>query len=341
MPVVRGRLAQRAHPPAPAGGNGGVSPHAHMAEMQRARLLAAAVDSIEQFGYDGATVARITTRARVSRRTFYEMFANCEECLVAVLEDLLEQINGEMAGAELDGMSWLERVRRGLWAILAFFEREPVLARVFVVQSWRGSETVLQRRAEVLGGLVSTIDEGCPAPRRGSDVPHLTAEGLVGAAHAIVYERLLNRSDEPLTELFAPLMAMIVLPYLGSAAARREQTRPLPVKAQRSTDGDAASSYAGRDPLGGVHMRLTYRTALVLQSIAECPGISNRRVGDRAGISDQGQASKLLTRLERLGLILNEGSGHTKGEANAWELTATGAQVAQSVGANLSGQEAA
>ncbi|MGA9283957.1 MAG: TetR/AcrR family transcriptional regulator [Solirubrobacteraceae bacterium] len=309
--------------------------------MQRARLLAAAVGAIEQFGYDGATVARITTRARVSRRTFYEMFANCEECLVAVLEDVLERINDEMAGAELDGMSWLERVRRGLWAILAFFEREPVLARVFVVQSLRGSETVLRRRAEVLGGLVSAIDEGRPEAWRGNDVPPLIAEGLVGAVHAIVYERLLNRSDEPLTELLAPLMAMIVHPYLGSAASRREQTCPLPVIAQRSTGSDVASSQAGRDPLGGVHMRLTYRTALVLRSIAECPGISNRRVGDSAGISDQGQASKLLARLERLGLILNEGEGHAKGEANAWQLTPTGAQVAQSVGADVSGQEVA
>ena len=54
----------------------------------------------------------------------------------------------------------------------------------------------------------------------------LTAEGLVGAAFGIVYARLLKGQREPLTELLGELMGMIVLPYLGSAAARREQDAP-------------------------------------------------------------------------------------------------------------------
>ena len=54
------------------------------------------------------------------------------------------------------------------------------------------------------------------------------------------------------------------------------------------------------------------------------PGISNRVVAERAGVTDQGQISKLLARLERLGLAFNSGNGHAKGEANAWTLTAAG-----------------
>jgi chromosome segregation and condensation protein ScpB len=78
-------------------------------------------------------------------------------------------------------------------------------------------------------------------------------------------------------------------------------------------------------------MRVTYRTAVVLERIAEQPGISNRQVADQAGIADQGQMSKLLSRLQRLGLIANTGQGHTKGEPNAWTLTPTGLQVAQNI----------
>jgi DNA-binding IclR family transcriptional regulator len=79
-------------------------------------------------------------------------------------------------------------------------------------------------------------------------------------------------------------------------------------------------------------MRLTYRTAQVLECIAGEPGISNRVVAERAGISDQGQISKLLARLERLGLLVNCGEGHAKGEPNAWTLTALGLEVAQRLG---------
>ena len=61
------------------------------------------------------------------------------------------------------------------------------------------------------------------------------------------------------------------------------------------------------------------------------PGASNRQVAECAGIQDPGQVSKLLARLERLGLLVNTGEGHAKGEPNAWTLTAKGEQVAQSI----------
>ena len=75
-------------------------------------------------------------------------------------------------------------------------------------------------------------------------------------------------------------------------------------------------------------MRLTYRTARVLQCIAGEPGASNRVVAEHAGVADPGQISKLLRRLERLGLVANTGGGHLSGEPNAWELTTQGHQVA-------------
>jgi hypothetical protein len=89
------------------------------------------------------------------------------------------------------------------------------------------------------------------------------------------------------------------------------------------------------DPLESVPMRLTHRTSLVLEGVAELggqgAGPSNRQVGEYAEIPDAGQVSKLLRRLERLGLLANGGSGHLKGEPNVWRLTAKGELVAQSI----------
>ena len=76
-------------------------------------------------------------------------------------------------------------------------------------------------------------------------------------------------------------------------------------------------------------MRLTYRTARVLQAAAANPGASNRRIGEQADIYDQGQISKLLARLLRIGLLANTGRGHANGEPNAWSLTPLGERVAQ------------
>jgi AcrR family transcriptional regulator len=314
------------------GGLPGGVPHPQVAEIQRSRLLSAAVRAVEELGYTRATVAHITRRARVSRRTFYELFANREECLVAALESVVERVRGEIAAAGIEGLAWRERIRGGLWVILSFFDREPVLARVCVVQALRGSQTVLERREEVLAGLAGMVDEGRLESQRGEECPPLTAEGLIGGAFALVYARLLRGDREPLTGLFGDLMGMIVLPYMGPAAARKEQARHAPTIAEKPAAKKAARAVRdGDDPLAGIPMRLTYRTMRALEVIAEHPGISNRAVGEQAGVSDQGQISKLLARLERLGLATNTGEGHIKGEPNAWTLTAIGLQVAQTI----------
>jgi AcrR family transcriptional regulator len=297
-----------------------------IAEIQRSRLLAGAVSAIEELGYARTTVAHITSTARVSRRTFYELFDNREACMSALLEDVLAAIGGDLAAAGLDGLPWRERVRGGLWVILSFFDREPALARICVVQVLGGGPKVLKRRERVLAQLTELIDEGREEGTRGRECAALTAEGLVGAALGIVHARLLGARHKPLTDLVGELASLIVLPYLGPAAARREQAREV-----ATPDVAPARIQSDRDPLQGVPMRLTYRTARVLTCIAAQPGISNRAVAEYAGISDQGQISKLLARLERLALTTNSGSGHAKGEPNAWKLTPLGQQIAQSI----------
>ena len=346
-----GTRARGTAPTRPGGAN--ALPSAHVAEIQRARLLAGAVRAVDEFGYTRAKVTEITQCSRVSRRTFYELFSNYEECALAVLDGALAHVRERLAAAELTGLPWRERMRGGLWTILCFLDAEPALARFCVVQSARGGPRIIERREQILSELTSLVDEGRSEGVRGSDCPPLTAEGLIGAALSILHARLSRREREPLTGLQNELMAMIVLPYLGPAAARQERKRPAPAPSVAHTaegGGEAtphgtpqgappAGAQAGGgqakvhgDPFQGIHMHLTYRTARVLEAVAELPGASNRIVGDHAGIPDQGQISKLLARLKRLGLLENGGEGaHSKGEAYAWQLTPTGRSVVQAI----------
>jgi hypothetical protein len=112
-------------------------------------------------------------------------------------------------------------------------------------------------------------------------------------------------------------MGMIVLPYLGQAASRKELERTSPRMPVVSHDDDD-------DPLRSIEMRLTYRTVRVLSAVAGHPGGSNRVIATEAGISDQGQISKLLARLHGLGLVENKGGNIARGEPNAWILTERG-----------------
>jgi AcrR family transcriptional regulator len=319
----------------------------HVAVVQRARLLAGAVRAVDKYGYSHATVSEITALAHVSRRTFYELFAGSEECLLAMFEEVLARATSQVQAAELDGLAWRERVRGGLWAILSFLDAEPVLARVAVVQSARGGPQVVELRERLFAQLADVIDEGRSAGGRVADCPELTAEGLVGAVLSILHTRLVRGTlkgtseQQPLKILQGELMAMILAPYLGPAAARAERNRPAPAPVPlaaraASTDADGAIT-AGpivsteHDPLHGISMRFTYRTACVLEAVAAEPGMSNRGVGNAAGIPDQGQLSKLLARLQGLGLVHNT-APLRRGAANAWRLTPEGEQVARVVG---------
>jgi hypothetical protein len=85
------------------------------------------------------------------------------------------------------------------------------------------------------------------------------------------------------------------------------------------------------DPLQKLGVRPTQRTLRVLAAIGELAGRgsapSNREVADVAGIDDEGQASRLLKRLQGLGLVENAAVGYSHGGANAWGLTAKGVMV--------------
>jgi AcrR family transcriptional regulator len=319
---------------------------AHVAVVQRARLLAGAVRAVDKYGYAHTTVSEITALAHVSRRTFYELFAGSEECLLAMVEEIVARVQSQLNAAELDGLPWRERVRGGLWAILCFLDAEPVLARVGVVQSARGGPQIVELRERLLAQLAEVLDDGRSAGSRASDCPQLTAEGLVGAVLSILHTRLVRGERAPLKSLQGELMAMILAPYLGPAAARAERNRPAPAPAQAlSVNGSAEVNGAissgtavstERDPLHGVSMRFTYRTACVLEAVAAQPGLSNRGVGNAAGIPDQGQVSKLLARLQGYGLMTNT-APLQKGAPNAWELTPEGEQVARVVGIGATG----
>lgn len=302
-----------------------------VAAIQRARILAAAVAVLDELGYADSSVANVVERARVSRRTFYEIFTNREECLAAVLEDTLARVELEFEKADVVRLAWRERLRMGLWTVLSFLDREPRLARVCVVQTLAGGSVVLTRRQEILARLAGVVDQGRFESGRGAECSHLTAEGVVGAAFTIVHARLLQAKGEPLTSLLGELMGLIVLPYLGPAAARRERERPAPQASAPIPSESESEREPAADLLRGVPMRLTYRTARVLEGIQSHPGASNRQVADQAGIGDPGQVSRLLRRLERIGLLDNRGGGHVQGEPNAWQLTAEGERVARGI----------
>ena len=292
-------------------------------QLQRARIVSAMVEVVAERGVARSTVAHVVARSGVSRRTFYELFDDREDCFVAAFDLAVERAAVRVVPAFCEGGGWLERIRMGLRASLEFLDDEPGLGRLGIVDALGAGPVALERRTRVVRALIDAVDKGRRERRAGARLTRLTAEGIVGAVLAVLHARLVERESRSMISLWGPLMGLIVLPYQGRAVAEREAARPTPRRRP-------AAAPAG-DPLRDLEMRLTYRTVRVLVAIASVPGASNRVVSDIAGVADQGQISKLLARLEHLGLIVNVGEGHAKGEPNAWQLTQRGHDVEQTI----------
>jgi AcrR family transcriptional regulator/DNA-binding MarR family transcriptional regulator len=290
--------------------------------IQRARMLTAMTEVAAERGAANATVAHVVSRSGVSRRTFYEMFSDREDCLTEAFEVATARAGERVIPAYQAERTWQAQLRAGIAALLLFVDEEPDMGRLLIVEALGGGPRVLAYRAEILARLVTIVDEGRGLAK--TKPPPLTAEGVLGGAFALVHARLLTRDTAPLTGLLGPLMGLIVGPYLGPAAARKEIERPAPTLVH-------AEPREHRDPLRGLDMRLTYRTVRVLTAVGAQPGASNRMIAQAAGVEDQGQISKLLRRLESLGLIHNTGEGHAKGEPNVWTLTPRGDEVEQAI----------
>jgi AcrR family transcriptional regulator len=288
-------------------------------------------------GGGGVTVAHVVERSGVSRRTFYELFVDRDDCFLAAFEEALAHVSERVLGAYRSEDGWRARVRAGLVESLAFLEEEPLAGRLLVCESLAAGPVALRRRTQVLSVLTGVVDAGRALVREGREPLPLVAEATVGGALSLIHARLGEPGHGRLLELAGPLMSMIVLPYLGAGAARRELDQPLPARVSAATPSEMVASLA--DVFKGAGMRLTYRTVRVLDAIADQPSASNRLIGERAGIQDQGQISKSLSRLERTGLVSNSGLGPGRGAANAWTLTGKGRAVVQSVRSHTTGEK--
>jgi AcrR family transcriptional regulator len=291
--------------------------------MQRRRLVLGFGEVLADGGLEAATVGRICKRAGVSRRTFYELFDGREDCFAEAFGQGIDRVGMQVLGAYEQAAAWRDGIRAALAVVLEALDHDRGLAQMCVVESLKGGPSVLECRKRLLDTLAEAVDAGRGKPGAGAQPPPLTAQGVVGGASAVIHSRLLEPDGAPFIELLGPLTAMIVHPYLGASTAQRELRRQAPRPARVSP--------AAKDPFKDLPIRFTYRTARVLAMIASEPGTSNRAIASASGVSDEGQMSRLLRRLQSCELIENRSNGQQRGEPNAWVLTERGEAIHRAI----------
>jgi AcrR family transcriptional regulator len=115
--------------------------------------MAAVVAVVGTKGYGATTIGDITRHARVSRDTFYEQFANKEECFIAVYDAITRELLAEIVAVGRQESNYVDAVRDGIRVYLRFWSEHPDAARVCTLEVMAAGENALAQRERTLGGF--------------------------------------------------------------------------------------------------------------------------------------------------------------------------------------------
>lgn len=118
--------------------------HARRAD-QRDRIFDAARNVFSTTGYANASIDEIVSLARVSRTSFYRLFENKEDCMLAVYEEAIEGLALVFVRAA-EAQRPEERIRRGVAEIIRGLAADPEVARVVLVEAVGASPRIEQAR---------------------------------------------------------------------------------------------------------------------------------------------------------------------------------------------------
>jgi AcrR family transcriptional regulator len=185
---------------------------------QRTRLLAATALAVVEVGYGALTVSDLTTRAGVSRVTFYQLFGGKSEMLVAAFDEAFAELRAAITAACSAHPSWPHNVIAAVGAVLSFAADAPAQAALLTVPSI-GIEAALSHRAAAANRELAGLLRSASGPGAAGGLPAVTEEALVAGAGSAIASRLAAGRDPDLAAIGPQLAELILIPYLGSAEA--------------------------------------------------------------------------------------------------------------------------
>jgi AcrR family transcriptional regulator len=190
-----------------------------VARNQRARLYGAMIEAVSQRGYHASTVAHVIGLAGVSRRAFYEQFANKEQCFLATYDIVVAGTRKRMLEAWASERGWANRLHAACKALLDEVAESPKGPHLVLVDAL-GIGPKARERLQLAGftfeRLVASAFQTAPEE---VGFPKLTARAVVGGVRHVVFIRMLEQRERELYALTDEVLDWIES-YRTPAAAR-------------------------------------------------------------------------------------------------------------------------
>lgn len=165
---------------------------------RRAQILTHARDVFAERGYPATRVEDIVTSAHVGRGTFYLYFADKRAIFIALLEEFLVQIRGQLCGS--DGATPTlhrgEAIRGRLGSILSMFYANPAMTKILLTDAI-GQDAELDQKlsafqADRVGELARWLDDGQQLGLVAATDARRMASALIGGLKELLIEELVR-----------------------------------------------------------------------------------------------------------------------------------------------------
>jgi AcrR family transcriptional regulator len=215
-------------------------PAAVPATQIRARILGAMARLAADKGYAAVTIDDLARAARISKRTFYDHFADKEACLLAAYDAAATAVyEGAERAAEAGAGDWRDQVETVLVTYLKALAAEPDMTRVFLVEIQAAGPEALEHHLAVdlrYAALLRRI------VRRGGErrLSQGMAIALLGAVNELVLHDVAGGRATRL-----PKLITTVRPLFDAALGRNLGTGP-----QRASVARVHGQRRSQDPIG-------------------------------------------------------------------------------------------
>lgn len=194
-------------------------------QSQRQRTIDGMIEAVAERGYAETRVVDAIERGRVSRKTFYELFADKEECFLAAYDAVFSRFYGAtLAAYEADpDAPWTERLRAALAALLEELGKDPAAARFWVVEALAAGPKAVSRRDAAIREFTHFVDAGRAESKL--DLPGITSTAIVGGIFALLYTDILHSATTRLPNRLPEIVFWVTQPFLGAERAVEERRK--------------------------------------------------------------------------------------------------------------------
>lgn len=179
----------------------------------RLRLLDGMARAVAAKGYADTTIADIVREASVSRRTFYEHFADKAECLIALYEAASGNAIAELRGAIDPRSGWQAQVDQAMGAYFGVLARNPVLLRTLFIEilGLGAAGLAARRRAnqQLVDLMLDVVNNRQGERQRKTPLHPALAMAVVGGINEMVLQAIEQDRTRELHMLAEPASALL------------------------------------------------------------------------------------------------------------------------------------